>query len=107
MRRARVVHHAGLAWAAAIAGAWLVAASCRSTRELPQAFEPEAAALAHDASHDRPIRVGVRVGVAETTISATAGGASGGGVRVRGEAAGEDVLLVRAGLGDVGPRRSK
>ncbi len=90
MTRARVVHHAGVAWATAVAGAWLVAASCRTTRDAPlPAFGPEAAALHQDVAK-HPIRVGVRVEVERSSIAAP------GGVSVRGTAAGEHVALVRS-----------
>ena len=70
MTRTRVVHHAGAAWAAAVAGAWLVAASCRTISDTPLpplAAEPGAAQPARAAA-DRPIRVGVRVEVARSVI---------------------------------------
>jgi len=86
------VHHAGLAWAAAFAGAWLVAASCRTTRdvalEAPAPGRPGSSAAA--AGPERPIRVGIRVAVAQSTLAAP------GGVVVRGAAAFEDVTLLRS-----------
>ena len=91
LTRARVVHHAGVAWAAAVAGAWLVAASCRTMRDAPlPALGPEAVPPPRQDAGERPIRVGVRVGVEQASIAAP------GGVSVRGAAAGENVALVRA-----------
>ncbi len=95
MRRARVVHHAGAAWAAAVAGAWLVAASCRTTRDAPLPAllaDPTSAAAAPSSAYvaDPAIRVGVRVGVEHASISAPSG------VLVRGTAAGENVALLRS-----------
>jgi stage II sporulation protein D len=90
LTRARVVHHPGVAWAAAVAGAWLVAASCRTTRDAPlPALGPQAAPRTQEAA-DRPIRVGVRVAVEQSSIAAP------GGVSVRGTAAGENVVLLRS-----------
>jgi stage II sporulation protein D len=90
--RARGVHHAGLAWAAAFAGAWLVAASCRTTRDV--ALEPPAPGRATPtaavAGLERPIRVGIRVAVEQSTLAAPSG------VVVRGAAFGEDVTLLRS-----------
>lgn len=90
MTRARVVHHAGVAWAAAVAGAWLAVASCRTTREAPlPALGPGSVLLTALDASERPIRVGVRVEVEESSIRAE------GDVSVRGVAAGENVALVR------------
>jgi SpoIID/LytB domain protein len=88
--RARGVHHAGAAWAAAVAGAWLVAASCRTTQDVSVPVTVPALAAASAASGDRELRVGVRVGVERAVIAAP------GGVLVRGAAAGENVALLRS-----------
>jgi stage II sporulation protein D len=80
-----------MAWATAVAGAWLVAASCRTTRDTPlPAPAPEAASRLQQGAADRPIRVGVRVGAEGASIAAP------GGVLVRGAAAGENVALLRS-----------
>lgn len=80
-----------MAWAVAVAGAWLIAASCRTTRDTPlPVLAPEAVAHPGEGAADRPIRVGVRVGVEQTSITAASG------VLVRGAAAGENVALVRS-----------
>lgn len=92
MTRSRGVHHAGLAWAAAFAGAWLVAASCRTTRDvaLDASAAGAASPAAAEAGLERPIRVGVRVAVEHSSLAAP------GGVVVRGAAVGEDVTLLRS-----------
>ena len=79
----------------ALAGAWIVAASCRTTRDVPIAtLVPDAAAApAIEASSfvEAPsLRVGVRVSVLLTSLRAPSG------VQVRGLAAGESVWLLRA-----------
>lgn len=89
MRGTRAFKHAGAAWVAAVAGAWLVAANCRTVREPQPSVELDAVLLPESIAGERPIRVGIRVGVDQTSISAA------GGVRVRGAAVGEDVVLVR------------
>jgi stage II sporulation protein D len=53
------------------------------------ALEPAALSLPQPGAADRPIRVGVRVGVEQASIAAA------GGVSVRGIAAGENVALLR------------
>jgi stage II sporulation protein D len=91
LTRARVVHHASVAWAAAVAGAWLAAASCRTVREAPPpGLGAAAVAGAGEDAAERPIRVGVRVSVERAAIAAP------GGVLVRGRAAGETVTLLRS-----------
>ena len=87
------MHHAGAAWAAAFAGVWLVAASCRTTRDVPLALAPGASLLPPVSAApevDPRIRVGVKVAAEDAAISAT------GGVTVRGAAAGENVALLRS-----------
>jgi len=83
LRRAPFVRHAGFAWAAALAGAWIVAASCRTTRDVPLAtLLPDAAAPVLEPSSfvmAPSLRVGVRVAVRQTVLRAPAG------VRVHGE----------------------
>jgi len=87
------VRHAGVAWAAALAGAWIVAASCRTTRDVPLGeLVPQAPAPALDASAlvARPsLRVGVRVAATQSSLRAA------GGVVVHGAAVAEDVWLLR------------
>jgi len=64
-----------LAWVAALAGAWLLAASCRTTtRDLQlQALAP-ATPPDTDALVARPsLRVGVRVAARQSSLSATSG----------------------------------
>jgi stage II sporulation protein D len=87
-----VVRSAGLAWTAAFAGAWLAAASCRTTRDIQLVPLPLASVQLLEGADlgERPIRVGVRVDVGRATLSAP------GGVTVRGAAAGENVALVRS-----------
>jgi stage II sporulation protein D len=89
--RTRAVHHAGVAWAAAVAGAWLVAASCRSMRDAPLLAADTPIPLPETAQPVAPraIRVGVLVSSEQATITAA------NGVVVRGTAAGETVALVR------------
>jgi stage II sporulation protein D len=89
--RTRAVHHAGVAWAAAVAGAWLVAASCRSMRDAPLLAADTPIPLPETAQPVAPraIRVGVLVSSEQAKITAA------NGVVVRGTAAGETVALVR------------
>jgi stage II sporulation protein D len=87
------VHHAGAAWAAAFAGAWLVAAGCRTTRDATLPLAQGASllpAVPAAPAGDRGIRVGVKVAAEDAAIGAD------GGVTVRGAAAGENVALVRS-----------
>jgi peptidoglycan hydrolase-like amidase len=91
--RKRVAGHAGAAWAAAVAGAWLVAASCRSLEVSPGTL-PGAGATAVAAENAPPvaapsIRVGIRVDVEGAVVAADAG------VIVRVRVAGETAWLVR------------
>jgi stage II sporulation protein D len=66
-------------------------ASCRTMSDAPHsALDPEAASLSRASAAPREIRVGVRVGVEQTSIEAT------GGVSVRGAAVGENVALLRS-----------
>jgi stage II sporulation protein D len=91
LTRARVVHHAGAAWAAAFAGAWLLAASCRTVREAPLSELQTGIALPPPPPRaEQAIRVGVRVAAELAAVSAP------GGVTVRGALAGENVALVRS-----------
>ena len=63
MTRKRVVNHAGAAWVAAVAGAWLVAATCR-TMQGPSRLPPAAAGGARLAAATVPapsLRVGILV----------------------------------------------
>ena len=92
MTRKRVVNHAGAAWVAALAGAWLVAAACRTMQgevaSAPPGVSTTAAGLL--AVVPQPsIRVGVLPGVARASISADSG------VVVHGRAPGETAVRVR------------
>jgi stage II sporulation protein D len=86
-----VFRHAGLAWVASLAGAWLVAASCRTTtRDLR--LETVAPAVAPDAGAlvERPsLRVGVRVAAHQSSLTAPSG------LIVHGSAAGERAWRLR------------
>ena len=93
MRKPRFVCRAGIAWAATFAAAWIAAASCRTTRDVPLdallrkagpvTIEPSAFVAAPS------LRVGVRVSVRESALRAASG------VRVHGAAATEGVWLLR------------
>ena len=93
MTRKRVVHHPGAAWVAAVAGAWLVAAACRTMQgAVASAPAPTAVAVPEGpaASVAEPvIRVGIRVAVEAASVAAP------GGVVVRGRAPGEAGAIVR------------
>jgi stage II sporulation protein D len=86
-----VFRHAGLAWVAWLAGAWLVAASCRTTTRdlqletIAPASAPDAGALV-----ERPsMRVGVRPAARQSTLVAPSG------VLVHGSSAGERAWRLR------------
>ena len=93
MTRKRAVNHAGAAWVAALAGAWVVAAACR-TMQVGIASSPAGVATAASgpgATVPEPsIRVGVLAGVERVSIAADAG------VVVHGRAPGETAARVRA-----------
>jgi len=93
LRQARFVRRAGIAWAAALAGAWMAAASCRTTRDVPlEALLRKAGPVTIEPSSfvaAPSLRVGVRVAVRESALRAPAG------VRVHGAAATESVWLLR------------
>jgi SpoIID/LytB domain protein len=91
LRRTRIVRHAGIAWAVALACAWALAASCRSARVASSTdVEPQAVSFEPSAYVQRPsLRVGVRVSSQGATIAARSG------VRVHGAAADENVWLLR------------
>lgn len=90
MTRKRVVHHPGAAWVAALAGAWLVAAACRTMQgPVASAAAPAPAAPVEAAVPEPAIRVGVRVEVEGVSISAPSG------VLVRARVPGETPSLVR------------
>lgn len=90
MTRKRVVHHPGAAWVAALAGAWLVAAACRTMQgPVASAGAPTLAAPAEAAVPEPSIRVGVRVEVEGVSLSAASG------VVVRARVPGEAPSLVR------------
>ncbi len=126
LTRKRVVNHASAAWVAAVAGAWIVAAACR-TMQGGVASAPAGVSTTAPgplASVPAPsIRVGLVTGAARASIGADSG------VVVHGRAAGETAVRVRAlpratfhssaagrlllletgdelELGDRGPRRS-
>jgi stage II sporulation protein D len=91
--RLRLVKRPGLAWAAALAGAWLAAAACRTMQggavasAVPAA---ESAPVDPFASVPEPrIRVGILVEVERVALAA------GSGVVVRGRAPGESAWLRR------------
>ena len=93
MTRKRVVNHASAAWVAAVAGAWIVAAACRTMQggvaSAPAAVSATAPGLL--ASVPPPsIRVGVVTGAPRASIGADSG------VVVHGRAVGETALRVRA-----------
>jgi stage II sporulation protein D len=90
LTRKRVVHHPGAAWVAALAGAWLVAAACRTMQgPVASAAAPAPAAPVEAAVPEPSIRVGVRVEVEGVSISAASG------VVVRARVPGETPSLVR------------
>jgi stage II sporulation protein D len=91
--RKRIVNHAGAAWLAAVAGAWIVAAACRTMQGgassgAPQAPPPDAALSATVLAPS--IRVGVLTDVERVSIGAD------GGVEVRGRAPGEKAVRLRS-----------
>ncbi len=92
MTRKRVVNHAGAAWVAALAGAWVVAAACRTMQGGVAAAPAGVSTAAPDplaAVHPPAIRVGVRPEVERASIGAASG------VVVRGRTPGETAVLVR------------
>jgi stage II sporulation protein D len=75
----------------AFAGAWLLAASCRTVREVPLSdLQVGIALLPPPPRAEQAIRVGVKVAADVASVSAP------GGVTVRGAAAGENVALLRS-----------
>ena len=93
MTRKRVVNHASAAWVAAVAGAWIVAAACR-TMQGGVASAPAGVSTTAPgplASVPAPsIRVGIVTGAPRVSIGADSG------VVVHGRAAGETAVRVRA-----------
>lgn len=90
MTRKRVVHHPGAAWVAALAGAWLVAAACRTMQgPVASGVAPALAAPVEAAVPEPALRVGVRVEVEGVSVSAASG------VVVRARVPGETPSLVR------------
>jgi len=91
--RAALARHPGVAWAAAFAGAWLAAASCRTTRDIPlEALLRKTGPLTIEPSQfvaSPSLRVGVRVLVRESVLRAPAG------VRVHGASVTESGWLLR------------
>ena len=93
MTRERVVKHPGAAWAAAVAGAWLVAAACRTVlSEIPAGPAGLSAPVRADSSAVAPpaIRVGVLPSVESVSVAA------GSGLVVHGRPPGETALVVRS-----------
>ena len=93
MTRRRVVNHAGAAWLAAVAGAWLVAVACRTLQGGPSstvAFAPAPGALASEAMRAPSLRVGILTDVERVSIAA------GAGIDVRGRAPGETAVRLRS-----------
>jgi stage II sporulation protein D len=91
--RKRGVNHAGAAWAAAVAGAWLVAVACRTMQGGVTSTPAGAPTTALDLAESVPqpsIRVGIQPGVARASIGADSG------VVVRGRAPAESAIRVRA-----------
>jgi stage II sporulation protein D len=94
LTRKRVVHHPGAAWVAAVAGAWLVAAACRTMQGAvaSAAGSPvsvSASPAAEPTLVEPSIRVGLLVDVERVSIDADSG------VVVRGQPPGETGVLVR------------
>ena len=90
MTRKRVVHHPGAAWVAALAGAWLAAAACRTMQgPVASGVAPALAAPVEAAVPEPALRVGVRVEVEGVSVSAASG------VVVRARVPGETPSLVR------------
>jgi hypothetical protein len=90
--RKRVVNHAGAAWVAALAGAWVVAAACRTMQGGGASSPPGVSTAAVGPASEVPspsIRVGILPGVARTSIGADSG------VVVHGRAPGETAVRVR------------
>jgi stage II sporulation protein D len=91
--RQRVVKHPGAAWAAAVAGAWLAAAACRTMQaEVPAGPAGLAAPVLADSAAVPPpaIRVGVLPSVERVSISVASG------LVVHGRPPGETAVLVRS-----------
>jgi stage II sporulation protein D len=90
--RKREVNHAGAAWLAAVAGAWLVAAACRTIEARPSTGTPSIpAGAALGATVEAPsLRVGILTDVERVSIGAPSG------VAVRGRAPGETAVRLRS-----------
>ena len=92
MTRKRVVNHAGAAWIAAVAGAWLVAAACRTMQGGPPSTRARRLRGGPRPSRRRgapSIRVGILTDVKRVSIGADSG------VPVRGRAPGETAVRLR------------
>ena len=93
MTRKRVVNHAGAAWVAALAGAWVVAAACRTMQGGVASAPAGVSTAARRPSRDGPpsprSASGVLPGVARASIGADSG------VVVHGRAPGETAVRVR------------
>jgi stage II sporulation protein D len=90
--RKKVVNHAGAAWVAALAGAWVVAAACRTMQGGTASSAPGVSTVAVGPLSTVPepsIRVGILPGVARSSIGADAG------VVVHGRAPGETAVRLR------------
>jgi len=92
--RKSIVNHAGAAWLAAVAGAWLVAVACRTLQggaSLVAAPLPGAGSREETGGVRAPtIRVGILTDVDHVTIAAAAG------IEVRGRAPGEPGMRLRS-----------
>ncbi len=93
MTRKQVVNHPGAAWMVALAGAWIVAAACRTMQggSASSAAHSPAGAPGPAATVRQPsIRVGILPAVARSSIGAPSG------VVVHGQAPGETAVRVRS-----------
>ena len=100
MTRKRVVNHASAAWVAAVAGAWIVAAACR-TMQGGIASAPAGVSTTAPGPLASVPAPSIRVGIV-TERRAAPRSAPTPGVVVHGRAAGETAVRVRdAAAGDV------
>ena len=87
MTRKRVVNHASVAWVAAVAGAWIVAAACR-TMQGGVASAPAGVSTTAPGPLASVPAPSIRVGIVTDAARASIGADSG--VVVHGRAAGRD-----------------
>ena len=92
MTRKRVVNHASVAWVAAVAGAWIVAAACR-TMQGGVASAPAGVSTTAPGPLASVPAPSIRVGIVTDAARASIGADSG--VVVHGRAAGETAVRVR------------